>query len=152
MSSSFRKYACLSQSYNGGIQLTNTRLCLDAWWRVGGTCRWRHRLTIAFLCNKNTLQKHSVDSVRQWTLPRVAWPMWRIATAVISAFYNGTSLFISSISSVVITRRSGPRTPFQTRYFSENLVASRIEPRPLYVARNSDHYSTEEVYFLLYNI
>jgi hypothetical protein len=29
--------------------------------------------------------------------------------------------------------------PFQTHYFSENMVASAIEPGPLSVTRNSDH-------------
>jgi hypothetical protein len=35
-------------------------------------------------------------------------------------------LFLPSSSSVVLTRLSGP--PFQTHYFSENLVAPGIEP------------------------
>jgi hypothetical protein len=37
-------------------------------------------------------------------------------------------LFLPSSSSIVLTRLSGPR---QTHYFSENLVAPRIEPRSL---------------------
>jgi hypothetical protein len=37
-------------------------------------------------------------------------------------------------------------TPFQTHYFSVNLVAPRIEPGISgYVARKSDHYTTEAV-------
>jgi hypothetical protein len=36
------------------------------------------------------------------------------------------------------------RTPFQTQYFSENLVALGSEPgTSAFVARNSDHYTTE---------
>ena len=37
-------------------------------------------------------------------------------------------------------------TPFQTHYYSENLVAPGIEPgTSVSVARNSDHYTTEAV-------
>jgi hypothetical protein len=44
-------------------------------------------------------------------------------------------------------------TPFRTHYFSENLVETGTEPGPLdLVARNSDHWTTEAVYFLLHNI
>jgi hypothetical protein len=47
-------------------------------------------------------------------------------------------LFLPSSSSVVLTRLSW--TPFQTHYFSENLVAQGIEPGTSgSVARNSDH-------------
>jgi hypothetical protein len=47
-------------------------------------------------------------------------------------------------------------TPFQTHYFSENLVAPGIEPGTSgSVARNSDHLTTEVVHvhtiFLIYN-
>jgi hypothetical protein len=34
-------------------------------------------------------------------------------------------------------------TPFQTHYFSENLVTPGIEPGPMDVARNSNHSTTE---------
>jgi hypothetical protein len=48
--------------------------------------------------------------------------------------YSGLSrsvplLFLPSGSSFVLTRLSG--TPFQTHYFSENLVVPEIEPGPL---------------------
>jgi hypothetical protein len=45
-------------------------------------------------------------------------------------------------------------TPFQTHFFSENLVAPRIEPGTSgSVARNSDHYTTETVmYIYIYHI
>jgi hypothetical protein len=47
-------------------------------------------------------------------------------------------LFLSSSSSIMLTTLSGP--PFQTHYFSENLVAVGIEPGTSgSVARNSDH-------------
>jgi hypothetical protein len=43
--------------------------------------------------------------------------------------------------------------PFQTHYFSENLVAAGIEPGTSgSVARNSDHWTTEAVYKLTSNI
>jgi hypothetical protein len=43
-------------------------------------------------------------------------------------------------------------TPFQTHYFSENLVAPGIETRASgFAARNSGHQTTEAVYFLLHN-
>jgi hypothetical protein len=46
-------------------------------------------------------------------------------------------LFLSSSSSVVLTRLW---TPFQTQYFSENLVVKGIEHGTSgFVARNSDH-------------
>jgi hypothetical protein len=46
-------------------------------------------------------------------------------------------LFHSGSSSVILARLSGP--PFQTHYFSENLVAPGIEPGiSESVARNSD--------------
>jgi hypothetical protein len=49
-----------------------------------------------------------------------------IPTAVNLGFLDPEPLiFHSSSSSVILTRL---RTPFQTHYFSENLVASGIEP------------------------
>jgi hypothetical protein len=50
-------------------------------------------------------------------------------TAVISVSRPEPLLFLPSSSAVVLTRLSEP--PFQTHYFSENLVASGIEPGPL---------------------
>jgi hypothetical protein len=45
------------------------------------------------------------------------WSAWRIPTAVFSVFYTGAAIFLSSSSSVVLTRLSGPRsTP--TTFFS----------------------------------
>jgi hypothetical protein len=43
------------------------------------------------------------------------WSAWRIPTAVFSVFWAGAAIFISSSSSVVLTRLSGP--PCQTHYF-----------------------------------
>jgi hypothetical protein len=40
--------------------------------------------------------------------------------------------------------------PFQTNYFSENLVAPGIKPSTSgSVARNSDHWTTEAVYLFI---
>jgi hypothetical protein len=60
-------------------------------------------------------------------------------TAVNLGFLDPEPLFFhSSSSSVILTRLSG--TPFQTHYFSENLVAPGIAPGTSgSVARNSDH-------------
>jgi hypothetical protein len=47
-------------------------------------------------------------------------------------------LFHSSSSSVILNE--GEWTPFQTHYFSENLVASEIKTRVSgFVVRNSEH-------------
>jgi hypothetical protein len=47
-------------------------------------------------------------------------------------------LFLPSTSSIVLTRQSGPHS--RPNYFSENLVAPRIETRPCgSVARNSGY-------------
>jgi hypothetical protein len=44
-------------------------------------------------------------------------------------------------------------TPFQTPYFSENLVGSGIDPGTSgSVARNSDHWTTEAVASFLYSL
>jgi hypothetical protein len=57
-------------------------------------------------------------------------------------------LFLPSSSSIVLTRLSGPRS--KTHYFSENLVAPGIEPGTSgSIARNSDHYITEVVLYIL---
>jgi hypothetical protein len=44
------------------------------------------------------------------------WPAWRIPTAVLSVFYTGATTFLSSSSSVVLTRLSGLRSR-PTTYF-----------------------------------
>jgi hypothetical protein len=42
-------------------------------------------------------------------------------------------------------------TPFQTRCFSENLIAPGIDPRPVDLfSRNSDHQTTEAVILVTY--
>jgi hypothetical protein len=62
------------------------------------------------------------------------WSAQRIPTAV----FSEPLLFLSSNSSVVLTRLSGPQ--FQTHYFSENLAAPGIELETSgSVARNSGH-------------
>jgi hypothetical protein len=54
-------------------------------------------------------------------------------------------LFHSSSSSVTLTKLSGP--PFQTHYFSENLVVPRIEPGVSgSVARNSDGKQNDDMF------
>jgi hypothetical protein len=62
-----------------------------------------------------------------------------VPTAVNLDFLDPESLlFNSSRSSVIITRLS--KTPFHTHYFSENLVATGMEPGISgSAARNSDH-------------
>jgi hypothetical protein len=69
----------------------------------------------------------------------VAWSAERIPTAVNLGFVNPEPLlFNSSSSSVILTRLSW--APFQTHYYSGNLVALEIEPRISgSIARNSDH-------------
>jgi hypothetical protein len=63
---------------------------------------------------------------------------------LISVFYTGAATFLSSSSSVIFTRLSGP--PFQTHYFSDNLVAPGIQPGTSgSVTTNSDHKTTEAV-------
>jgi hypothetical protein len=45
------------------------------------------------------------------------WPAWRIPTAVFSVFWTGAAAFLSSSSSVVLTRLSGPRSRPTTFFF-----------------------------------
>jgi hypothetical protein len=45
------------------------------------------------------------------------WSAWRIPTAVFSVFYTGAATFLSSSSSVVLTRLSGPRSRPTTFFF-----------------------------------
>jgi hypothetical protein len=44
-----------------------------------------------------------------WRIEAATWSAWRIFTAVFSVFYTGAATFLSSSSSVVLTRLSGPR-------------------------------------------
>jgi hypothetical protein len=55
------------------------------------------------------------------------WSAWRIPTAVSSVFYTGAAPFLSSSSSVVLTRLSRPRSRPTTFAF---LVVQGIEPGP----------------------
>jgi hypothetical protein len=54
------------------------------------------------------------------------WSALQIPTAVFSVFYTGAATFLSSSSSVVLTRLSGPRSR-PTTFF---LVVPGIEPGP----------------------
>jgi hypothetical protein len=54
------------------------------------------------------------------------WSAWRIPTAVFSVFYTGAVTFLSSSSSVVLTRLSRPHSR-PTTFF---LVVPGIEPGP----------------------
>jgi hypothetical protein len=68
----------------------------------------------------------------------VAWSAQRIPKAVILGFLDPKPLLLNLSSSSVILEAEW--TPFQTHYFSENLVAPGIESRISgSVARNSDH-------------
>jgi hypothetical protein len=58
--------------------------------------------------------------------------------SLISVFYTETATFLSSSSSFIFTRAEW--TPFQIYCYSENLVASGMEPRTSgSAARKSDH-------------
>jgi hypothetical protein len=60
-----------------------------------------------------------------------SWPL-------ISVFYSGTATF--SFIYLLDCPHEAEWTPFQTPYFSENLVGPRIEPETSgSVARNSEH-------------
>jgi hypothetical protein len=62
--------------------------------------------------------------------------------SLISVFYTGAAIYLSSSSSCILTRAEW--TPFQTHGYSENLVASGIESGTFgLAARNSGHYITE---------
>jgi hypothetical protein len=63
---------------------------------------------------------------------------------LISVFYTGAAIFLSSSSSFILTRAEW--TPFQNHCYSENLVALGIEHGTSgSVARNSDQETTEAV-------
>jgi hypothetical protein len=51
-------------------------------------------------------------------------------TAVISVFYTGASTFSFQVAPQLYSHEA-EWTPFQTHYFSENLVTPGIEPVPL---------------------
>jgi hypothetical protein len=80
----------------------------------------------------------------------VAWSAQRIPKAVNLHFLDPEPLlFHWSSSSVILTRMSRPRS--RSHYFSENVVASGIEPGISgSVASNSEHYTTEAVSVYLY--
>jgi hypothetical protein len=66
-------------------------------------------------------------------------------------FYKGATNF--SFKLLLNCTHEAEWTPFQTHYLSEILVVPGIEPGTSgSVARNSDHWTTEAVYFLLHNI
>jgi hypothetical protein len=68
----------------------------------------------------------------------------RIPTAILSDFYTRAAT-ISSKQLFNCTHKA-EWTPFQTHYFSENLIALGIESGTLgSAARNSDHLTTEAV-------
>jgi hypothetical protein len=63
---------------------------------------------------------------------------------LISVFWTGAATFLSSSSSIILTRAEW--TSFQTHCYSENLVAPGIGPGTSgLAATNSDHYTTEVV-------
>jgi hypothetical protein len=59
----------------------------------------------------------------------VAWSQQRIPTAVFSVFLTGAATFSSK--SLLNCTHEAEWTPFQTHYFSENLVVPGIKPGPL---------------------
>jgi hypothetical protein len=65
-------------------------------------------------------------------------------TSLISVFWTGAATFLSSSSSFILRRAEW--TPFQTHCYSENLLASGIEPgTSVFAARNFDHYTRQAV-------
>jgi hypothetical protein len=63
---------------------------------------------------------------------------------LISVFYTGVAIFLSSSSSFILTRAEW--IPFETHCYSENFVTPEIEPGTSgLAARNSDHWTTEAV-------
>jgi hypothetical protein len=65
---------------------------------------------------------------------------------LISVFYTGAAIF--SFKQPFSYPHEAEWTPFQTNYFSENVVALGIEPEiPGSVARNSDHYTAAVVLY-----
>jgi hypothetical protein len=64
------------------------------------------------------------------------WSAWRIPTAVFSVLYTGAATFLSSSSSVVPTRLSGPRSR-PTTFFSGS-AGNRTQASGS-VAKNCDH-------------
>jgi hypothetical protein len=67
----------------------------------------------------------------------------QIPTAVNLGFLDRISYFFIQVVSQF--SHEAEWTPFQTPYFSENLIGPEIEPRTSgSVARNSDHYTTTE--------
>jgi hypothetical protein len=69
------------------------------------------------------------------------WSAWRIPTAVFSVFYTGAATFLSSSSSVVLTRLSGPRSRpttvsfffFRNTYWCKIYILL-VQPLCLYVS------------------
>jgi hypothetical protein len=64
------------------------------------------------------------------------WSAWRIPTAVLSVFWTGAATFLSSSSSVVLTRLSGPRSRSTTFFSGSAGNRTRVSGS---VAKNSDH-------------
>jgi hypothetical protein len=80
------------------------------------------------------------------------WSVWRTPPAVFSVFYTGAATFLSSSSSVVLTRLSGPRSRpitcflfFCFFFFRKSCSAGNRTRASVSVAKNSDHYTTEAV-------
>jgi hypothetical protein len=59
----------------------------------------------------------------------VEWSVQRIPIAVFSDLYTGAATF--SFKEVLSCTHEAEWTPFQTHYFSENLVVPGIDPGPL---------------------
>jgi hypothetical protein len=74
-------------------------------------------------------RRSSAKLVLNLRIECATWSAWRIPTAVFWAFYTGAATFSSK--QLLNCTHEAERSPFQTHYFTENLVAPRIEPGPL---------------------
>jgi hypothetical protein len=102
----------------------------------------------------NINMNNSMVWIPEWTIPTerpplvgevfanflqiegATWSAWRIPTAVFSIFYPGAATFLSSSSSVVLTRLSGTRSR-PTTFFSGS--AGNRTWASGSVAKNSNH-------------
>jgi hypothetical protein len=96
-----------------------------------------------FIPQANYTDRATAASCRRILMPNLADGGCRVVSATnphgpfISVFYTGVAI---SLKELLNYPHEAEWTPFQTHYFSENLVASGIEPGTSgSVARNSDH-------------
>jgi hypothetical protein len=87
---------------------------------------YTHRATAA--CRRSDCQLFRIKGA--------TWSAWRIPTAVVSVFKTGAATFLSSSSSVVLTRLSGPRSRPTNFLFGSAGNRTRASGS---VAKNSDH-------------